>query len=221
MYAAFYRDILELPNMNEKEVTATEINARLDQYLRQAAPVFVRIESDYNAALVNAVFEILLREEMLPPAPEALHDQEIEFEYESPIKAARDKAQALKLLEGAQAVLPFAEASPDLLDNIDFDVLTRMSLRGYGWPEAVFRPLEQMVQMREQRAKEAEMAKMAELMNKAGPAVAQLTQAGTGAFQSGMVGPQATSDGTLLPPAMDTGAPAPFDIEDIDFEDVA
>lgn len=220
LYAAFYRDILELPNLNEKDITATEVNARLDQYLRQAAPVFARIESDYNAALVNRVFSILFREGFFPPPPEELYDEEIDFEYESPIKAAREKASALKILEGAAAILPMAEASPDVLDNINFDSMTRSVLMGYGWPQELFTPFEQMMQIREKRAKDMEMAKMAELANKAGPAIAQLTQAGASATDSGMIGADQMA---MAGPNMGEEMVSPdiFDLDPDEFEEVA
>lgn len=218
LYAAFFRDILELPNTADKDLTATEINARLDQYLRQAAPVFVRIEADYNAKLINRIFNILFREGFFPPPPPVLYGEEIQWEYESPIKQAREKAKAMKILEAAGSVLPFAQAAPDVLDNFDFDVMARMIMQGMGVPEVCFKPFEEMMAMREKRAQDMEMAKMAELANKAGPALAQLTQAGVQAGQSGMLetGGLEPSDPSAMLSMEDIGGM----IQDAQFEEI-
>jgi hypothetical protein len=193
IHAAFFRDILELPSARDDKKTATEINARLDQYLRQAAPVFSRLEAAYNAGIINRVFSILLREGAYPDPPEELQGEEIEFEYESPIKAAREKAEALKILEGIQMGLGgpdamFAKMKPEILDNIDPDVLFRYILMRADVPEIVMTPLQKMLEQREQRAKEMQMAKYAELAKTAGPAMAQITGSLAKAKEAGMIG---------------------------------
>lgn len=186
--AAFFRDILELPSMRDKNMTATEINARLDQYLRQVAPVMARVNDSYNAALVNRVFNTLMRENMYPPPPEALFGEEIEFEYESPIKTARDKAEALKIIEGLSMVLPMAEARPDILDNYDFDAIARITGIKGDMPPAIFTPIEKMMETRAAREKQMKQMQMAELAAKTAPAVKQIASAGAEAKTSGLMG---------------------------------
>ena len=172
MAAAFFRDILELPAARDADMTATEINARYDQYLRQAAPIFNRLLDAYNAALMNRAFSILQREKVFPPPPPELKGQEVEFEYESPIKTAREKAEAMKVIEGLQMILPLAEAYPDILDNYDPDAIARFTGVKADLPPAIFRPIEQMMQMREAREQEMQAMKAAELAKTAAPAMA-------------------------------------------------
>lgn len=187
---AFFRDIMELPRASEGDMTAAEINARHDQYLRQAAPVFTRLEAGYNAAIINRVFGILMREGQFPPPPEELYGEDIEFEYESPIKAARDKAEAMRILEGLGMIAQVAQSSPnpvEVADNLDFDVITRLIGLRADLPQAIFKPMEQMLQEREARAKQMQQMQMAEMAAKAGPAVARLTDSMTKAKQAGVV----------------------------------
>lgn len=187
---AFFRDILELPRADEGDMTAAEIYARQDQYLRQAAPVFTRLEANYNGPLVNRVFSILMREGAYPPPPEELYDQDIEFEYESPVKAARDKAEALKIMEGLQMIQQIAAGSPDpmqVADNLDFDVVTRLVAIRADLPQAILKPLQAMLEERAARAKKMEQMQMAEMAAKAGPAVAKLADSVTKAKQGGVI----------------------------------
>ena len=206
--AAFFRDILELPRPDNEKMTAAEIGARHDQYIRQAAPIFARIEANYNAPLVERVFGILMREGMFPEPPESLYDQEIQFEYESPLKTARDRAEALKVIEGLGMIQQVAlglgpEKGAQVVDNIDADVVTRFLAMKTDLPQILFVPLEQMLKVREQRAAEIKQMQMAEMASKMGPAIGQIGNAAARAKESGMLG---------------TDTPFPFQANDIDPE---
>lgn len=213
--AAFFRDIMELPSARDTDMTATEINARLDQFLRQAAPVFARVENTYNALLVNRIFNILWREKKYPPPPDEMYDEnnelDVEFEYESPIKSAREKAEALKVIEGVQMFMPLAEAQAklsggakaDVLDNIDFDALVRFVGVKADLPQVIFTPIEKMMAEREARAKKMEQAQRAEMISKVGPAMARIGDTAVKAHQGGMLGSPAEIPAPALIPGME------------------
>lgn len=225
--AAFFRDILELPSARDADMTATEINARLDQFLRQAAPIFSRVEHTYNAPLINRVFNILMREGMYPEPPEEMWEQDVEFEYESPIKVAREKAEAMKVLEGLQMVLPLAEAQAkltggpaDILDNLDFDVAVRVILAKADIPQKIMRPIEQMIADREARQKKIDQMQKAEMASKLAPAAGQIGQTMIKAKEAGMLGfddPMPIAAPGLMPGGEAAGA----DIMDAVYEEVA
>lgn len=225
--AAFFRDIFELPSARDTDMTATEINARLDQFLRQAAPVLSRVEHTYNAPLVNRVFNILLREGMYPPPPEEMYDEDVEFEYESPIKTAREKAEAMKIVEGLSMILPIAEAQAkltggpaDILDNFDFDVAARMIAMKADLPQSVLTPIQKMMESRDARQKKIDQMQKAEMASKLAPAVGQLGQTAVKAKEAGMLGfddPMPVAAPGLVPGAEDDEAA----ILDAVYEEVA
>lgn len=223
---AFFRDIMELPSARDSDMTATEINARLDQFLRQAAPIFNRVEHTYNAPLINRVFNVLMREGMYPEPPEEMHDQEVEFEYESPLKAAREKAEALKIVEGLGMLLPLAEAQAklsggakaDMLDNIDFDAVARLVGIKVDLPQAIFVPIETMMKMRDERAKQMAQMQKAEMLSKVGPAMARIGDTAVKAHEGGMLGAPAEIPSPALIPGMDE---AEGDIMEGIYEEVA
>lgn len=188
---AFYRDILELPQ--QRDLTATEINARLDQYIRQAAPVFSRVENNYNAPLINRAFKILQRQGKYPDPPEELEGSDIEFEYESPIKAAREKAEALKIVEGISMIKSMAEGLPpqaaeQLAENFDVDTLARYSAMRLDLPPMIFLPLEKVAEDRQARAEQAEQMQKAEMAAKLAPAIGQAGNLMGKANEAGMLG---------------------------------
>lgn len=220
--AAFFRDILELPSARDADLTATEINARLDQYARQAAPVFSRVEVDYNAGHINRVFPILLRQGRYPEPPEALYDQDIEFEYESPLKTLRDKAEVLKIAEGLTIMKEMAaglspEKAIEMEDNLSMDALTRFAAAKLDLPPVIMEPIENVIAAREARAKKMEMAEMAALANQAAPALAAAGSAG-----KNLLGAGGAAEGLPPPealPSEDVAAGA-GEIEDAVFEEV-
>lgn len=224
--AAFYRDILELPPPDAEKMTAAEINARHDQYLRQAAPVFGRIEANYNAPYVERVFQLGMENGMYPDPPEQLHDQEIEFEYESPLKMARERAEALKVIDGmgmivqmAESMAPIApEAAVNMLDNFDEDVITRFVSMKADLPQILMKPLEKMLEGRAQRAKDRKQMQMAELASKIGPAIGNLGTAAAKAKESGLLG---TSEPFPIPATDIDPAQLIEASEGIDYQEVA
>lgn len=200
--AAFYRDILQLPSMRDQDLTATEINARLDEFTRQAAPVFSRIEHNYNSPHITRVFNIATREGLLPDPPQELQGQPLKFSYESPIKAARDKTEALKIIEGVNYLLPAAQAFPEMLDNFNPDAFARITGAQLDLPEMLFRPIKEMEAMRAERAKKMKMAEMAELASKAGPAIAQMGRLIPESAKAGLI-PQEANGLPLPAPEID------------------
>lgn len=218
--AAFYRDILELPSARDKDLTATEINARLDQYMRQAAPVFGRIEHNYNAPLVNTVYRILQAEGVLPPKPDIVQEVEmmagedsLEFEYESPIKVARDKAEAMKVMEGLQMIAgASAGFGPDaqvmVAENFNPDAFARYMAAKLDIPEILMSPMEDMMQARQARMQAQQQMQMAEMAGRAGPGMAAMGRLIPESAKAGLI----SSEGSEL-----AALPAP---DMIPFEDV-
>jgi hypothetical protein len=211
--AAFFRDILELPKPDAEKMTAAEINARHEQYMRQAGPVFARLENNTNVPLVEYAFNTLMREGMFPPPPKEMWEQEVEFEYEGPLKMARDRAEALKVMEGLGMIQQLAggmapEQAQQVQDNFDVDVIARYIGMKADLPQMLFKPLDTMLAEREDRAKQMKQMQMAEMASKLGPAIGQIGGAAAKAKQVGMLGsdaplpinlnefdPQAISDG--------------------------
>lgn len=208
---AFYRDILELPSARDKDLTATEINARLDQYMRQAAPVFSRIEHSYNAPLIKTVYAILDEMRMLPPKPEIVVEAEaftqeeaIEFDYESPIKQARDKAEAMRIFEGLGTIISGAsqmgeQAMMQVAENFNPDAYARGIGQRLDIPEWLFTPLDQMMEGRQARMQQMEQMQMAEMAGKAGPAVAQMGRLIPEAAKAGLIDAGGGAEQGLLP----------------------
>jgi hypothetical protein len=111
----------------------------------------------------------------LPTPPAGLNDPIVNVEYQSPVARAQQASEKQALLEAAGSIIQLATANPDVLDNLDMDVLTRHIWELGGLPVEVVRSVDDVGAIRQQRAEEqaaqqkaAMMMQVAELAVKAG-----------------------------------------------------
>ena len=175
-----------------------EVSQRIEEFIRQALPLFEPMETDYNGALMELDFDILLRNGAFGPVqniPESLRGQETEFKFESPLRDSVERMKGQKFNEALALTSQTAQVDPMAIRMVDWRVAQRDALRGIGTPAAWMvddKVLDQQEQqMQQQQAQMQQMqaiggvAQVAEQAGKAGSAikealapVEQPTQAG-------------------------------------------
>jgi hypothetical protein len=167
---SFFQDLFKLP---EKQMTAYEAGKWIEEYVRDAAPVFEPMEAE-NAQLMDGVFERASEKGAFEEAPEDLQGAEVSYEFETPLSSAyRD----LRNQQATQLVTDMtlqAELSPDSLDNINWDEVTRGRMQNL--PTDWARDPDKVKAMRDSRAEsqaedaaKQEMAVAADMALKAKP----------------------------------------------------
>lgn len=156
IWNAFFRNILRLP-VGGPQMTATEINARREEFIREIGPVFGRLETDYTAPIVERSFNIMLRAGALAPIPEALQGRGVRFEYQSPIKRLRQQVEAAAAQQWAIEQIELSEVRPEAADLINVDALGRFKAKAGGIPHNIVNGEDAVEAIRQQRA-EAEAA---------------------------------------------------------------
>lgn len=181
---AFYLNQITLPDISG-EMTAYEVQKRVEEYIRKALPLFEPMEAEYNGALCDQTFEILLRHGAFGPLneiPQVLRGQEIRFSFESPLQAAASRANAQAFQTSAQLLKIAAEIDPTVTADFDVDQAFRDALEGAGAPNAWIVPKEQAdqdkAQLRQQQAQAAEMQQVAQQVGGAAHVAQQVGQAG-------------------------------------------
>lgn len=163
IWDAFFRNILRLP-VDGPQMTATEIIARKEEFIREIGPVFGRLETDYTAPMIERSFNIMLRAGAFDPIPEALQGKSVRFEYQSPIKRSRQQIEAEAARLWAEEIALMAEVKPEMLDLINGDALARFSAEAKGISRAIVNNTEQVAQIRQQRAEaEAQAEEMGQI----------------------------------------------------------
>jgi hypothetical protein len=168
VFDAFFRNVLNLP-VQGPQMTATEINARKEEFIREIGPVFGRLETDYTAPLVERAFSILLRTGQLAPIPDALQGETIRFDYESPVKRIRQQTEAaatrLWRLDLEEMAANTGDAS--VLDVIDRDAYARFTAEAAAIPHRIVAPEDTVERRRADRQQAQQQAEQTALLKTA------------------------------------------------------
>jgi hypothetical protein len=186
LHSAFFLDTLTLPT-RAPEMTAYEVGQRIQEYIRNALPIFEPMENEYNAALCDETFSLMWRNGAFGPPqtwPKQLQGAEIDFSFESPLHDAIDQQKEHKF-QVAQSLIGAAIAlDPSCAFLPKAEVALRDALTGAGVP-ASWMNTEAFVKdaKANQQAQQAQMQKLA--------ALEQASVAAKNLGQSGMVQPGA------------------------------
>lgn len=104
------------PTQGGRDMTAYEVGQRVQEFIRNALPLFEPLESEYNGQLCEIDFELLMANspQMRTSVPASIQGAEYRFVFESPLKDAIEKQkigqfqEAAQILAAAQAMDPTA-----------------------------------------------------------------------------------------------------------------
>ncbi len=150
---AFYVD--QLLMSQGPAMTATEVLQRNEEKMRLLGPVLGRLQSELLQPLISRSFALLLRNGLLPVAPEQLQGQDIDIEYVSPLAKAQKLTDLQSMLRGFEVMMQVAEIAP-VMDYLDSDKLVQYLVEVTGLPARVIRSDEEVAQIRREQARAAE-----------------------------------------------------------------
>lgn len=107
---AFFLNKLNLPPTDvSKQMTAFEVGQRVQEYIRNALPLFEPVETEYNGKLCETDMQLILHNEpeirlSIPRSLGARSPDDFGFIFESPLRDAVDKAK-LGQFDAAQQIL--------------------------------------------------------------------------------------------------------------------
>ena len=176
--AAFYKNVLNLP-VDGPSMTATEITERKKEFLREIGAPLGRLETDYTAPVVERSFAILLRHGAFDPIPQVLRGRAVRFEYESPVKVARQLIEiaAVHQWVAEQIQIAAETGNPAHLDNVDLDEYARFTGEAASIPPKLRRDPKLVAALRSQRAQAAQAAAQAEAAARIADAAPKATAA--------------------------------------------
>lgn len=166
---AFFRNILNLP-IDGPQMTATEINQRKEEFIREVGSVFGRFESDYNLPMGERAFNVMLRNNGFAPIPRILENQTLKMEFELPVTKIRKQIEAAAARQWALEVAEMAVLDPSAPHLVNVPEVGRMSHNALGLPHEVISSREEYdKKVKAQQEAEAEQAELlkAEMMAKA------------------------------------------------------
>lgn len=133
---AFYLNKLTLPAQGQ-DMTAFEVSQRIQEYIRQAMPLFDPMETEYNAPICEVTFSKLLRVGAFGSPldmPKELRNQKIEFKFESPLHDAADREKGQRFIEAGQMLASAQALDPTSVYVVDAVAALRDTLQAIGVP---------------------------------------------------------------------------------------
>ena len=147
--SAFFVD--QLLSGGAPNMTATEVMQRSEERFRVIGPVLSRLQNEMLRPLIDRVFALMLRKELLEAAPEILQGKEIDIEYVSPLARAQKSSSLNGTMKALEILLPLAQAIP-VADHLNPDGLVNHVMESLGVPKKVVKPQDQVDAEREQKA---------------------------------------------------------------------
>lgn len=135
---AFYLNKLSLPPPGI-DMTAYEVGQRVQEYIRQAMPLFEPMESEYNGPLCDGTFGLLMQVNAFGSPfdmPKELRGAEIDFAFESPLHDAIERAKGQNFLEAKSMLAEAAGIDPTASYVFDAKKALRDVLTAIGTPAA-------------------------------------------------------------------------------------
>lgn len=164
----FYLDALEpLPEAGENpEMTAFEVGQRVQKYIRQAMPLFEPMEIDYNGALCEETFGLLLRNGAFGrmPMPRSLAGQAVQFKFISPLSETLEAQKGQKLAQAKQMLALVADIAPEETKRLNARVALKDALLGNATPPAWLQPDSYMKLVDQHMAQQQQMQQTGQVL---------------------------------------------------------
>ena len=174
---AFY--VNQLMMQQGPQMTATEVIQRNEEKMRLLGPVLGRLQSELLKPLIDRTFNIILRNNLFPPAPEFLAGKDIEIEYVSPLAKAQKSTELSSIMRAIEILGSLSNVAPEF-DHINMDKLVRHLADIVGVPQKILKPQNQLNAERQQaEAQQEQMQQMQQLQQvaEAGGKIAPLAKA--------------------------------------------
>jgi hypothetical protein len=175
---AFYLSKINLPQSREK--TAYETARLVEEYVRNALPLFEPLEDEYNAAVLDAVMSRGLRLGAYGPPdmiPEPLRGRDVRFRFVNPLREAMAKRKVMAFQESVGILSAAAQIKPEALAEVDVNQMLRDALHGAGAPAGWFKSDEARAAEEQAAMQMANMQKMAGLVGTGAEVAKKVSQA--------------------------------------------
>ncbi len=190
LHSAFFLDSLRMPD-RAPEMTAYEVGQRVQEYIRNALPLFEPVEMEYNAGICDLTFEILLRNGGFgdPRAwPQALRGAEIEFNFESPLHDAIEQQKGQKFQEAQGLIGVAISLDPSCALVPRAEVALRDALNGIGVPSTWLNSEQHVEEGKAAQAAQAQQQQALAALEQGSTVVKNLNQGNGGMAPGAMQG---------------------------------
>ena len=155
--SSFFLDKLLLPPRTETgEMTAFEVQQRLEQMQKVLGPTLSRLNSEFLSPLITRSFKMLLRSGELLPLTPLLQERgvSVDIAFVNSLSRSQQAEDIANITAWVQELAGLAQADPTVLDYVDSDGIAKHIAKVRSVPEVAIRPDEEVAEIRENRAQQ-------------------------------------------------------------------
>lgn len=168
----FFSDVLQLHT--DAQMTATEVMQRTSERMRLLGPLMGRLESEVLGPMVERIFGILSRLNLLPEPPEEVQGQDFTVEYVSPIATAQKQQAVNGVLQAMQVLQPLG---PEIGAQVISQRIDPNKLLSWAWD--LFNCNPDLLKGQEEIEEAQEQSKAAMQLQQAGMPAGKLVEQGS------------------------------------------
>ncbi len=151
----FFNDLfLMLESAPDKDMTATEVQAKLQEKMMVLGPVVENLLSESLKPKLHRIFGILVRRGMLPQMPDSMKGVPLDIEFTSIMAVAQRAASTGGLERIAAMIGNLSAVYPGAKDIMDVDLFLRQFNELLANPQKIFHSPQAVDQIRNQQAQE-------------------------------------------------------------------
>lgn len=156
IHEAFFLNKLNLPDRGSADMTAYETAQRVQEYIRDALPIFEPMEHEYNGDLCEITFETLMRNGAFGPPqsiPDSLSGADIRFKFESPLHDSEERLKGQQYTTALGLISQTIGLDPRAANVMDVKSALKDAMLGVGTPAAWMRSEQESMEMDEMSAR--------------------------------------------------------------------
>lgn len=183
---AFYLNKLNLPPAGQADMTMYEASERVNEYIRQALPLFEPMEMDYNGQVCERTFGLLMRNGQFGSPfdmPEELQGKDVQYGFVSPFTEASERVKAGQFMETKNILAEAIALDPSVAGMVNAREALRDVLKGVA-PAKWLRSDEEMQQIDAAAAEQEQTQKLLQTMNDGATVAKNLGEASSAINQS-------------------------------------
>jgi len=181
--AKFHAELFRMFATLDRQMTAREVAERAAEKIVLISPAFSRLQTEKHNPILQRLFSLAMEAGLLEPPPEEAIIPVSQFmgvvpdpalSYSSRLALALDQLGMSGFERQLETDLVISATRPDILDNYDFDRITRDRARSNGMPAAWMLDEESVMQARQARAQAAQAQQAAMMLEQGSKAVKNL-----------------------------------------------
>lgn len=177
---AYFVDLfMMLQSINTRSMPVEAVIEMKEEKLLMLGPVLERLNDECLNPLIDRAFAMMVRKNMLPPAPEVMQGMPLRVEYISVMAQAQKSIGLSALSQSVGFIGQLAQFKPEALDKLNVDQAIDSFAEMSGVSATVVLPQEQVEQIRKDRAQQQQQAKAMEMGMAAAQGAKTLSEAQT------------------------------------------